>query len=217
MIIALSASVKTITGMPDIAFQASPGIPLDDTYRNCLWEGFPSNVVIVHAPVRFEGNDWELFVQYLRKNPQHDYVFHPNHSILKRFDEEKFEDMPNVCIENFPWVSKKPLRTPIDTLLYAKSRNLSVCFDFAHVDPENEPEFRSFTFLRSYLPHVRIVHFSGNRHNKLTEEEWAIWERLAKEAPQSFSNIKAFALEHIKAEDKISDGQRLGRLLKTMR
>lgn len=214
--IAISASVSTAatSTFGDFAFQASPGIPLDEGYKKCLETGFPKNVAVVHAPIKFEGDEGDQFMKFVVNNPQHDYVFHPNHGILKRLHAWDIIDAPNVCIENFPWSNKKPLRTPLDVLKFTSQRGLGICFDFAHVDPDDEPEFKSFSFLRAYLPHVRIVHFSGNRHNALTEDEWMVWERLKKEAPDSLSNIKCFVLEHKSWDDKIKDGKRLSQLLR---
>lgn len=183
-----------------------------------LWEEKNEKVRVFHAPIKVTRDMiWDILKTVEDMGDEQFLVFHPNPAVirvLQEFSSKGGKDFyqPNICIENFPWSQKKTLRTPIDVLQFASFYGYGVCFDFAHVDPVDEPLFRSVKFLRSYLAHVQVVHFSGNRHDKLTAEEWQIWDELFSCYPGAVTGPKAWVLEHKDYQAKLHDGQKLGRL-----
>lgn len=184
-----------------------------------LWEEKNEKVRVFHAPIKVTKDMiWDILSTVEQMGDEQFLVFHPNPGVIRVLTEYakimggKDWCNPNICIENFPWSQKKTLRTPIDVLQFANYHGYGVCYDFAHVDPDDEPLFRSVKFLRSYLAHVNVVHFSGNRHNKLTKEEWQIWDELFSCYPGAVTGPRAWVLEHKDYQAKLSDGKELARL-----
>lgn len=208
--IALSGSLQTAINDPDNYYQWSQYEPDENYWISLAEENLPSNVAVVHTPPKMTESQIERFCSAVFSwDPSTPIVFHPNHAVLRVLSKYSKMGLKHWCIENFPWGNKKPLRTPLAVADFAIRNEFGVCYDFAHVDPEDEPAFKSVEFLRAFLPWVTVVHFSGNRHRPLTAEEWKIWRDVILLHPGCLATIQWFCLEHIDTSAKLRDKRTL--------
>lgn len=207
--IALSASIETIERNPEYKFQWSI-FECTEEYIRRLWDNdIPENVAVIHLPPKSTEAQLERLLAWAALNNDRPVVVHPNHSVLRVLGKYEGQGLTHICLENFPYSNKKPLRTPLNIMDYAISNGFGICYDYAHVDPDDEPAFRSVEFLRSYLPFVTVVHFSGNRHEKLNEDDWRTWESVIYKTPASLATIQWFCLEHQVTSEKAADATKL--------
>jgi len=210
--IAISASIEKIEANPEFDFQWSL-FECTEHYIQRLWDNnIPDNVAVIHLPPKSTEAQIERLIGWAAINNDRPVVVHPNHTVMRVLGKHERQGLTHICLENFPYSSKKPLRTPLNIMDYAVRNGFGICYDYAHVDPDNEPAFRSLEFLRSYLPFVRVIHFSGNRHDKLTEDDWRVWKNLILNYPGSLSGVEWFCLEHKHEADKTNDGNRLAKV-----
>lgn len=214
--ISLSAGLDKIKKNPEYDFQWST-FECDEEYIERLWdEPIPQNVSVIHFPPKTSKSHWKRLIDWAVLNNDRPIVIHPNISPLQELSQYEGKGHRHICIENFPWSSKKPLRNPLSIADYAIRNQFGVCFDYAHVDPWDEPAFRTPEFLRAYLPWVSVIHFSGNRHNPLTEEDWKTWETVILNHPGCLAQVRWFCLEHKDESGKVKDANRLVSVLQRL-
>jgi len=212
----LSGRLEDVISNPEYGYQLSSFDPKEENLFEKIEElgGLPDNVKVFHAPIMMWTSKLRWFIHNVEqwmKEPV--IVFHPNKKVIPYFEDHKIvkPESSLYCFENFPWQSKKPLRTPQDILAWTSTNGFDVCYDYAHTNSGSI--YRTFEFLISYLPYVSVIHFSGEGHTKLTEDDWKLWERLISDETIPMRNIRYMVMEHIEYQDKIKDMNRLNKIL----
>lgn len=206
MEICFSSVYQTIINNPLNNYQWSSSI-IDKKYFDNL-QNIPKNCKVIHLPIKFTKDELNIFFEIV-KDYQIPIVVHPNMIVLEYLEQNFKKGNEFICIENFPYCVQKVLKTPLDILVYSTSYGFSITHDFAHV--ASDECFNSFSFLRSYLKYVKVIHFSGNQHEKMNDPDWFVWLKLFKNHPEIFKDI-IFCLEHKEEENKIKDNKILSLL-----
>lgn len=91
------------------------------------------------------------------------YVIHPNRGIEKFLVEQEkktISSMVEICVENFPYKSKKSLRTPLHIHdLCNKISNVKIVFDTSHAD-EIWFDYKIFGYL---VDKISVIHLSNRK------------------------------------------------------
>jgi hypothetical protein len=128
------------------------------------------NIRVVHLPVdslRFTTKEiLEIIDLFLIEFACTKYVIHPNKGIEKFVEEQSkktISSMFELCIENFPYKSKKPLRSPLNIYeLCNKFSNVRMTFDTSHAD-EIWFDYKIFGY---FLSKISVIHLSNRRREK---------------------------------------------------
>lgn len=89
------------------------------------------------------------------------YVIHPNKGIdtfLKEQDKKTISCMSEICVENFPYKSKKSLRTPLHIHDFCnRYSNVKLAFDTSHSD-DIWFDYKTFGYL---IDKISVIHLSN--------------------------------------------------------
>jgi len=139
-----------------------------------------THVNVVHMPLDFLRHSSSLMFNMIKELRDEvgafKFIVHPNKNIkqfLVDFMEEDIWDVM-LCIENFPWRSRKELRTPLQIIEFInvlqKSSILtglhpelfSMCLDTSHTDDI----WFDHKILLHLLPYTSVIHLSNRKGKK---------------------------------------------------
>lgn len=128
------------------------------------------DVRVVHLPVdslRFTTKEiLDLIEMFIIEVGCKKYVIHPNKGIDKFVEDQSkktISSMFELCIENFPYKSKKPLRSPLNIYeMCNKFQNVKMTFDTSHAD-EIWFDYKVFGY---FVNQISVIHLSNRRKDR---------------------------------------------------
>lgn len=128
------------------------------------------NVRVVHLPIdslKYTTKEiLDLAEEFMNECKCKKYVIHPNKGIEKFLEEQSrktISSMIEICVENFPYKSRKQLRSPLNIYEYCrKFDNVRMTFDTSHAD-EVWFDYKIFAY---FMNKISVIHLSNRRKSK---------------------------------------------------